>query len=67
MVEINYGRGKVQGTLAKDFVCLTDDYSLCVEGFQFLSVHNASDIENDAFSGIVGLQPTDFQSEEPSL
>ena len=32
LVEINYGKGKVQGTLAKDFVCLTDDYSLCVDG-----------------------------------
>lgn len=57
----------MQGNLAKDFVCLTDDFSLCVDGFQFLSVHNASEIENDAFSGIVGLQPNNFQSEDQNI
>jgi len=54
-LEINYGKGKVAGKIALDNVCFNDDFSSCLNNLRFLSVNNASEIENDAFSGIIGL------------
>ena len=57
-IELNYEKGRVSGNLAKEHVCLTQESSFCLEGMQFLSVNNATDVENDQFSGVVGLMPS---------
>lgn len=53
-----YGRGCVSGQLSQDQVCFSaDDNKACLSGATFLAVNEATDIEKDKFSGIVGLSP----------
>lgn len=50
-----YGSGCVSGVLSKDTVCFADKQ--CMSGATFLAVDEASEIDKDRFSGIVGLSP----------
>ena len=55
-----YGKGCVNGFVSKDNICFTKDaknQNSCVQGATFLAVKEATDIEKDKFSGIVGLSP----------
>lgn len=53
-----YGKGCVSGQLSQDQVCFSaDDDKACLSGATFLAVNEATDIEKDKFSGIVGLSP----------
>lgn len=53
-----YGKGCVSGQVSQDQVCFSaDDDKACLSGATFLAVNEATDIEKDKFSGIVGLSP----------
>ena len=55
-----YGKGCVNGYVSRDDICFQKDAkerSSCVSGATFLAVKEATDIEKDQFSGIVGLSP----------
>ena len=43
--------------MSKDNFCFTEDAKSCIDGALFVDVDEASDIEKDKFSGIVGLAP----------
>lgn len=53
-----YGQGCVNGQVSKDNICFTKDgnKNACVTS-TFLAVKEATDIDKDRFSGIVGLSP----------
>jgi hypothetical protein len=50
-----YGSGCVSGVVSKDTVCFAEKQ--CLSGATFLAVDEASEIDKDRFSGIVGLSP----------
>jgi hypothetical protein len=54
-----YGQGCVNGYVSRDNICFTKDGNAnsCVNGATFLAVKEATDIDKDKFSGIVGLGP----------
>ena len=63
-----YGQGCVNGSVSKDKICLneTGDENGCVTG-TFLAVKEATDIEKDKFSGIVGLGPKSDVARMPAF
>ena len=54
--EQNYGKGFVQGSLAQDQVCFSQEQDKCM-ATSFLSVDGGNDLQKDQFSGIIGLAP----------
>ena len=52
-----YGQGCVTGSVSKDLVCFSEDSNTCINNAVFLAVDQATDIEKDAFSGVIGLGP----------
>jgi hypothetical protein len=52
-----YGQGCVSGANSRDTICFSEDPKSCMNGINFLAVDEASDIDKDKFSGIVGLGP----------
>ena len=56
-INLSYGTGNVEGHMARDKLCFSDDQDFCINDVQFLSVHNATNVEADQFSGIIGLAP----------
>lgn len=63
--KIAYGTGEVEGNIARDQICFSNNKvsDICVDQLEFLSVNSATDIEKDQFSGIVGLSPGSQKSE----
>ena len=64
-----YGQGCVSGSVSKDLMCFTDKESKngCIHNGLFLAVKEATDIEKDKFSGIVGLGPKSDVGRMPSF
>jgi len=64
-----YGQGCVTGDVSKDNFCFgqSDDKKNCLNGAVFLAVNEASDIDKDKFSGIVGLGPASDVGRLPSF
>ena len=64
-----YGQGCVTGDVSKDNFCFSqaDDKKKCLNGAVFLAVNEASDIDKDKFSGIVGLGPASDVGRLPSF
>jgi len=52
-----YGKGCVSGEVARDQVCFSGDKGGQCMATTLLAVQEATDIEKDKFSGIVGLGP----------
>ena len=52
---LRYGTGEVEGNIAKDKVCINGEF--CFGTMYFLAVNRANEIEEDYFSGILGLAP----------
>jgi hypothetical protein len=50
-----YGKGCVSGSVSKDKICFSEKQ--CLSGATLLAVDEASDVEKDRFSGIIGLGP----------
>jgi hypothetical protein len=42
-------------------VCFSPDPLSCIENISFIAVDDASDIDKDKFSGLVGLSPTSLE------
>lgn len=65
-----YGQGCVSGSVSKDQMCFTekkDSANGCIHNGVFLAVKEATDIEKDKFSGIVGLGPKSDVGRMPSF
>ena len=65
-----YGQGCVSGSVSKDLMCFTDTKDTkngCLHNGLFLAVKEATDIEKDKFSGIVGLGPKSDVGRMPSF
>lgn len=63
-----YGQGCVKGSVSKDTICFGGAKdSPCIDGATFLAVDEASDIDKDKFSGIVGLGPKSDQARMPAF
>lgn len=63
-----YGQGCVSGAVSRDRVCFSDDpKQSCLLGATFLSVNEATDIDKDKFSGIIGLGPKSDVGRMPSF
>ena len=62
-----YGTGCVSGTASKDKICFSEDPKSCMTGVNFLAVDEATDIDKDKFSGIVGLGPMSDEKRMPSF
>jgi hypothetical protein len=64
-----YGQGCVTGDVSKDYFCFSekDEKKHCLNGAVFLAVNEASDIDKDKFSGIVGLGPASDVGRLPSF
>lgn len=63
-----YGKGCVSGAVSKDRICFSSDPAMsCLSGATFLSVNEATDIEKDKFSGIIGLGPKSDVGRMPSF
>ena len=43
--------------MAKDKICLDESGFICLNNIYFLGVHQAEEIDEDNFSGIIGLAP----------
>lgn len=56
-LKLNYGTGNVEGNVAKDKICFSGQQEICLNNIQFLSVNVATNVEEDKFSGIIGLAP----------
>lgn len=56
-LRLNYGTGNVEGSIAKDKICFSGQKGVCLNNIQFLSVSIATNVEEDKFSGIIGLAP----------
>lgn len=54
-LHLRYGTGEVEGNIAKDKVCINGEF--CFGTMYFLAVNRANEIEEDYFSGILGLAP----------
>ena len=52
-----YGTGTIEGEIAQETVCFTNDGLSCIENVSLIAVDQASDVGADRFSGIVGLSP----------
>ena len=46
-INLSYGTGNVEGLMARDKLCFSDDQDFCINDVQFLSVHNATNVEAD--------------------
>jgi hypothetical protein len=60
----------VSGSVSKDLMCFSDNKDSktgCVQNSVFLAVKEATDIEKDKFSGIVGLGPKSDVGRMPSF
>lgn len=58
----------MSGAVSKDKICFSDDpKKSCLSGATFLSVNEATDIEKDKFSGIIGLGPKSDVGRMPSF
>lgn len=58
----------MSGNVSKDRICFSDDPKVsCLSGATFLSVNEATDIEKDKFSGIIGLGPKSDVGRMPSF
>ena len=44
-IRLSYGTGDVEGLMARDKLCFSSEF--CLNDVQFLSVHNATDVEAD--------------------
>lgn len=62
-----YGQGCVSGSVSKDQICFSEDSKSCMSGVNFLAVDEATDIDKDKFSGIVGLGPMSDEKRMPSF
>jgi len=63
-----YGQGCVTGSVSKDTICFGGAKdSPCIDGATFLAVDEATDIDKDKFSGIVGLGPKSDQARMPAF
>ena len=63
-----YGKGCVSGEVARDQICFTQDKGgQCMSGATLLAVQEATDIEKDKFSGIVGLGPRSDVARMPAF
>ena len=61
----SYGAGQIDGPVAQDTVCYSQDKLSCIENTSFIAVDHAADIEKDRFSGVAGLSP--FQAESTGV
>jgi len=62
-----YGKGCVSGTVAKDKICFSQESKQCLSGAIMLAVNEASDVEKDKFSGLVGLSPMSDSGRVPAF
>mmetsp|Transcript_42639 Transcript_42639/g.65393 ORF Transcript_42639/g.65393 Transcript_42639/m.65393 type:complete len:128 (+) Transcript_42639:415-798(+) len=62
-----YGQGCVSGAVSKDNVCFTEGDDKSCLATTFLSVDEATDIDKDKFSGIVGLGPKSDVARMPAF
>ena len=52
-----YGKGCVSGAVSKDKICFNQEGKNCLYGATMLAVNEATDVEKDKFSGLIGLGP----------
>jgi len=59
----------VNGHVSKDSICFNQsgDVNSCVKGATFLAVKEATDIDKDKFSGIIGLGPKSDVARMPAF
>jgi hypothetical protein len=61
----SYGSGSIEGEIAQETICFSQNELTCISGASFIAVDQASDVGKDRFSGIVGLSP--YQAEASNM
>jgi len=54
---LNYGQGSVSGLISKERVCLGGEQKHCLDGIDLVLADKGVNLEEDKFSGILGLAP----------